>query len=244
MNTSLAGYNILVIESVKSEAQLFQTKLSQAGANVFVANDNFQARALQQRWDIDIILCEISFLTGMSDVVVSPLNAQSVKASPLLFVFGSKMSIHPQTFVSRGAVRFFSKPVDFNELTNVIGSYLFDPKKHVEQLTEENQFSQIMFILQDGQETNTIEVSEFSDDGLSSNFDSGNIKSDVASLTVLLPGRVPARFAVQVDRRASSGHNLKLKVLVRDRERWTGLIEQIDTRQKEILKFLMASSGK
>lgn len=244
MTTSFAGYNILVIEASKTEAQTLQGKLSLAGANVFVAHDNFQARALQQRWDIDIILCEISFLTGMSDVVVSPVNAQSVKPSPLLFVFGTRMSVHPQTFISRGAVRFFSKPIDFNEITKVIGSYLFDPKKHVEQLTEENQFSQIMFILQDGQETNTIEVSEFSDDGLSSNFDSEKLKSDVASLTVLLPGRVPARFAVQVDRRVSNGHNLKLKVLIRDRERWTALIEQIDSRQKEILNFLMASSGK
>ncbi len=244
MNTSFAGHNILVVEANKADAQLLQTKLAQAGANVFVAHDNFQARALQQRWDIDIILCEISFLTGMSDVVVAPMNAHSVKASPLLFVFGARMSVHPQTFVSRGAVRFFSKPIDFNELTNVIGSYLFDPKKHVEQLTEENQFSQIMFILQDGQETNTIEVSEFFDDGLSSTFDSTKLKSDVASLTVLLPERAPARFAVQVDRRASSGHNLKLKVLIRDRERWTALIEQIDSRQKEILNFLMASSGK
>lgn len=244
MTTSFAGYNILVVEASKSEAQVLQAKFSQAGANVFVAHDNSQARVLQQRWDIDIIFCEISFLTGMSDVVVSPLNAQSVKPSPLLFVFGTRMSVHPQTFMSRGAVRFFSKSIDFNEITKVIGGYLFDPKKHMEQLAEENQFSQIMFILQDGQETNTIEVSEFSDEGLNSNFDSSVIKSDVASLTVMLPGRVPARFAVQVDRRASSEHNLKLKVLIRDRERWTGLIEQIDSRQKDILKFLMASSGK
>jgi response regulator RpfG family c-di-GMP phosphodiesterase len=241
---SFAGYNILVIEESKADAQLFQAKLVQAGANVFVAHDNLQARALQQRWDIDIILCEITLLTGMSDIVVAPINAHSAKASPLLFVFGNRMSLHPQTILNRGAVRFFSKPIDFNELTSVISSYLFDPKKHVEQLTEENLFSQMVFILQDGQETNAIEVSEFFDDGLSSTFDSTKLKSDVASLTVLLPERTPARFAVQVDRRASSVNNLKLKVLIRDRERWAALIEQIDSRQKEILNFLMASSGR
>lgn len=243
MSIRLAGNNILVVDHSLKEATRISEGFKALGANVFTALDQVKSTALQQRWDIDIIVCEVSFLSGLGEVVASQAPGAHGKSAPLLFVYGQASLVHPKVMEAKGVIRYFSGKINPNEVASVISAYLYDAKKHLEQLAESSVAREISFILQNGVETFALEVSEFSEDGLIATL-MGGMTGETGSLTVLVPDSSIQRFAVRFERKAAEGDIIKLKLLWRDRERWTALLKTVDQRQKQIMDFLTASSGK
>ncbi|MBY0518697.1 MAG: hypothetical protein K2P81_17435 [Bacteriovoracaceae bacterium] len=245
MKTSLAGYNILLIEPLKFEAKRLEKDFIRLGANVFTALDIVQGLALQKRWDIDVILCNISFMTGLADVVSKEAVVNEGKGSPLLFAFGPNLSVHPSSMTSRGVLKFFSFPLDTSLISDGIAKFLFDPRVHLEHLAKDAlQVPSITFVLQNGIKTWNLEVHEFTDEGLTAILDEENYGGDTGSMTVLVPGNDLKRFAVRVEKKTDDVNCFKLKVLMRDRDRWLALLSVLENKQSEINSFLLTSSGK
>lgn len=243
MITRLAGNNILVIDRSQKEAGRISEGFKALGANVFFATDQVKSTALQKRWDIDIIVCEISFLSGLGEVVASQAAGAQAKNSPFLFVYGQASLVHPKVMVAKGVIKYFSGVLNPIEVAPLISAYLYDAKKHLEQLSESSVAREISFILQNGVETFALEVAEFSDEGLMATL-IGGIVGETGSLTVLVPDSDVQRFAVRFERKSGEGDIIKLKLLWRDRERWAALLKTVDEKQKQIIDFLTASSGK
>lgn len=242
MKTRLAGNNILVVDRVRKEALRISEGFRALGANVFTATDEVKSTALQQRWDIDIIICDVSFLSGLSEVVAASPGGHT-KSSPLLFVYGQAFLVHPKVLEAKGVIKYFSGVIDPSVVASLMSAYLYDAKKHLEQLAESSVAREISFILQNGIETLALEVCEFSDDGLMASLN-GGMDGETGSLTVLVPDAAMQRFAVRFERKTGEGDIIKLKLLWRDRERWMALVKTVDQRQQQITDFLTASSGK
>ena len=243
MITRLAGNNILVIDRSQIESSRISEGFKALGANAFTANDQVKSTALQQRWDIDIIVCDISFLSDLGEVVAPQPTGCQAKNSPLLFVYGQSSLVHPKLMETKGVIKYFSGVINPHEVAPLISSYLYDAKKHLEQLAASSVAREISFILQNGIETFTLEVSEFFEDGLIAEF-IGGMTGDMGSLTIFFPDAAVQRFAVRFERKFEESDIIKLKLLWRDRERWMALLKTVDQRQKQIIDFLTASSGK
>jgi hypothetical protein len=242
MITRLAGHNLLVLDPAHREAVRLCEGFKALGANVFMATDQVKSTALQQRWDMDIIICDVSFLGGLSEVVAASPGGH-VKSSPLLFVYGQSFLIHPKVLEAKGVIKYFSGVLRPSEAAPQISAYLYDAQKHLEQLAESSVAREISFILQNGVETFALEVSEFSDDGLMASL-MGGMTGETGSLTIVHPETGAQRFAVRLERKMGENDIIKLKLLWRDRERWLALLKIVDQRQKQIIDFLTASSGK
>jgi|GEM_PF-3377349 len=243
MTVCFSGHNILVLESSKKEASRISLQFKSLGANIFVAHDQVKSLALQQRWDIDIIICDVSFLNGLGEVI-APLRAgTSSKSSPLLFVYGQASLVHPKVIEAKGVIKYFPGVINPKEVASTISGYLYDAKRHLEQLAESSITREISFVLQNGLDTFNLEVSDFSDDGLTAALP-GGMTGDTGSLTVLVPETGAQRFAVRVEPKSTESDIIKIKLLWRDRERWSALLTLVARRQKQIIDFLTASSGK
>lgn len=243
MTVCLAGHNILVLERSPKEALRMSQEFKSQGANVFVAQDQLKSLALQQRWDIDIIICDVSFLNGLGEVIAPQRAGVHSKSSPLLFVYGQASLVHPKVIEAKGVIKYFAGVINPNEVASTISGYLYDAKRHLEQLAESSVTREISFVLQNGVDTFNLEVCDFSDDGLTIGL-LGSMNGETGSLTVIVPELGAQRFAVRVERKSTEGDIIKLKLLWRDRERWIELLKLVDHRQKQIIDFLTASSGK
>ncbi len=243
MTARLSGHNMLVLERSQKEANRLAKGFKELGANVFVANEQVKSLALQQRWDFDIIFCDISFLNSIGEVIAPQAAGGNGKSSPLLFAYGQAALAHPKLLEAKGVIRYFSGVINPNEVAPCISGYLYDAKRHLEQLSESSIAREISFVLNNGSETFTLEVSELSDDGLMTSLPA-TVAGETASLTVLVPEGAAQRFAVRLERKSPENDIIKLKLLWRDRERWVALLKMVDNRQKQITDFLTASSGK
>jgi hypothetical protein len=178
----------------------------------------------------------------MNEVILMLGKESAAKSSPLLFSYGSGTLVHPKLLDSKGVLKFFVGSINPEQVAPMISGYLYDAKKHLAQLTETAP-AEISFILQNGASTFPLEVIELSNDGISiQSLDLG--ASETASLTVVVPERGGQRFSVRIERKAPGDDTIKIKLLWRDRERWLALLKLVDGRQKQILEFLIASSGK
>lgn len=240
----LAGHNVLIIEKLEEGSRDLAQSFKQGGGNIFIANDHVQALALQHRWDIDIILADVAFLSGMGEVVAHDANRVTSKNPPLLFVFGTKQSVHPSVLSAKGVLKFFTLPISVDLVTQEIGSFLYDARKHLQRLNESSGQSQIRILLQNANKTYQIEVSEFFEDGLIAQNNEIDDESQTYSLTIFIPELDILRFAVRIDQKTKEGENFRVKVLFRDKDRWGHLIDTLNKRQSSINNFLLASSGK
>lgn len=240
----LAGHNVLIIEKSEAASRDLVQSFKQGGGNIFVAHDQVQALALQHRWDIDIILSDVSFLSGMGEVVAFETNRLTSKNSPLLFVYGTKQSVHPSVLTAKGVLKFFTLPISADLVTQQIGSFLYDARKHIQRLSESSSQNQIRVVLQNATDTYSIEVSEFLDDGfLAQSIDICD-QAQTYSLSVFIPEADVLRFAVRIDQNGKEGENFKVKILFRDKDRWGQLLDILNKRQSSINNFLLVSSGK
>jgi len=240
---SLSGHNILVLDRSQSDLKRIVQGFKSLDANVFEASQLKSGHVLQKRWDIDIIICDVSFLTEMGDVVAASGREGTTKSSPLLFAYGAGTLVHPKLLDAKGVLKFFAGSINPVDAAPMISGYLYDAKKHLAQLAESSIPREISFILQDGASTFPLEVIELSDEGLGVAA-LELIVSETASLTVVVPDKGGQRFSVRLERKTPGDDTIKIKLLWRDRERWAALLKVVDGKQKQILDFLTASSGK
>lgn len=239
-----AGHNILIIESDRNFASELVKKLKIEGGNVSHASDVVTAIALQHRWDIDIILTNASVLKNSGDVVAIPRESLLSKNAPMLFAYGESEASAAKLLSSFGVLRFFRLPVDAEKMSQEIGSFLYDAKKHIERLNETRNQSEIRLVLQNGTSMWQVEASEFLADGFALQGDENTLQGEIFSLSVFVPEAGLSRFAVRIDLNGKTSENLRVKILGRDRDRWQQLIDSLEKRQKSINRFLLVSSGK
>ena len=242
MNARLAGHNILIVEPSKVSATLISQALGRLGANVFTASEIAQALVLQRRWDIDIVLCEASVLSGGGEVVVCPQRTHG-KPAALLFAHGPAGACRPEKLAPKGVLRFFPTPLNFSEMVEEISAFLFDPAKHLRDLSAASEPQKFGFILQNASGLREVEVFEFLEDGFVG-LSAGPLAGETATMTVLVPGLPPARFSVRLEPKEEGCDTWRVKLLWRDRVRWEHLLGLLDSKQQQIFDFLKASSGK
>ncbi len=242
--TKLAGHNLLIIEPNAPRAANICQFLTNNGANVFVATDIVQAQALQQKWDIDIVLGHEKFLEEVSDPVVRELRPDPFKNPPLLFVYGEKRAVSPQRMSARGVLLYFSLPLDLSLIVKEIGHFLYDPWKHIKQLGQSELEKQIRLLLQKGETIEELQVPEFLEDGMTLGADVALALDGALTLSICLPNSKTLRFAVSAQAPRGGEDGPRLKVQARDLDRWRWFLDHLKRQQSSIDNFLKASSGK
>lgn len=244
---SLAGYNILVVDKNKQEAQRIADGMTLAGANLFVANDLLQAQNLQDQWDIDIVISNISFLVGLGDLVSMDANRWSGKSAPMTFGFGKKHPEDSAVLQTRGVLAIFDSKSTTEDFINGMKKYLFDPKEHIKTMASADQAKQISLILTNATNQWMLEVQQLSDLGLTAFVDGDFPNGETAVLTVCFPEEMATptfRFAVRLEKVSTGKENLRLKILHKEKNRWKELLSLIATKQVAIDNFLLMSSGR
>lgn len=247
MNASLAGYNLLLLADKRHpRGRGLAEGLVSLGANLFAAHDAAEAKALQKRLDLDLVLADSAFLEGVGEDVVLDHGPFQGKPAPMLFAFGSLGVGSLKKFKARGGLRIFPADVSAQALAEGVLPFLFNPKEHFRKLMQVEAARQISLVLQDGAGQWALDVHEVRDDGLCAAPEAGTT-GETGVLTILFPdenGQQVQRFSVRLERSQEGTPQLRLKILHKDRDRWQGFLGALETRQAEITDFLIASSGR
>jgi CheY-like chemotaxis protein len=113
---------ILVVDDDAADRKLVKTIL-RSKHSVIVAVDGEQALALAQRHKPDVILLDLMMpkkdgLTACSEIRANPVT----KAIPVIMLTGSGYELNEKVAVSLGVNRYITKPVNAQELLDVIDS--------------------------------------------------------------------------------------------------------------------------
>lgn len=244
---SLAGHNILLVEKNKQTAQKISDGMTEAGANLFVAHNLLDAQKLQDQWDIDIVISEISFLVGLGDLVSMDSNRWSGKSAPMTFGYGKKRYEDKSILQTRGVLEVFDLKASTEDFILGMMKFLFDPKEHIKNMASADHAKQISLILTNASDKWILEVQQLSDDGLTAFVEGDLPVGETAVLTVCFPDEIKSpdfRFAVRLEKISDKKENLKLKILHKEKNRWKEFLSLIATRQVAIDNFLLMSSGR
>lgn len=244
MKTSLAGHNILLVDKSKKSAAELIDGFKTAGANIFFAEDMRKGQDLQDQWDIDIVVAEMSFLLELGDAATKKPGRFSAKSAPLLFGFGKNARL-TNILQTRGVLCAFDDKVTTKSMVEQIAKYLFDPKAHILAMTGADQIKQISLVLQNAVGKWDVDVQELTQEGLSGSIAGKTPQGETAVLSILFPDHEQAmRFAVRVETITKGTENILLKVLYKEQERWKDFLRMLEAKQFEIDQFLLMSSGR
>jgi len=118
---------ILVVDDDEIILKTVSPKLQKAGYAVFTALDGAQAVAAARRENPDLILLDLTFPPAVDGVPwdgfrimewFQRLNA--AKRIPIIIITGSEDPKYKERAASSGAVAFFHKPIDHDDLLKVI----------------------------------------------------------------------------------------------------------------------------
>lgn len=242
---SLAGHNILIVDADKKAAKQIGGHLLRAGGNVFYANSEKQSLERQAESDMDILLCASSFLTGAGAQVVRPSDKFSVRPAPLVFGYGKESAQAIKKLLSRGILDFFGESTSGADMASRIGRYLFDPKKHFEQMSDADKVKQVSLVFQNAGGQWPLEVQQLGDEGLTGSLGGTFPEGQTGVLTVLFPDDERQwRFAVTVSRVEEGKENARIKISHKEKSRWQDFLAAIESRQTQIDDFLLMSSGR
>lgn len=253
MSTKLSGHNFLIVDKRKSEATRLSDGLIQMGANVYIAHDLKHSKLLQEKCDFDVVVVESSFLTGVGEVISQDPGRYSAKSAPLLFAYGSEAVHTAKLLKSKGVIRVFESGVDPVDLAEGIKPFLFNAREYVQQLKDMDLARLITLVLQNPAGKWTIELTDLHDDGVSILAEANGPVGETAVLTVVIPDpQNPStqNFTVRLDRpklektEKSEFETIRMKVLMKDKERWGEFIRLVEAKQMGITNFLLASSGR
>jgi DNA-binding response OmpR family regulator len=115
---------ILVIEDDTKIAAALAIRLESAGYAVMTAPDGFSGlkRTLESR--PDLILMDIWMPVGMGFSVVQRLHSLGLGGIPIIFITASKLKGLRKTAEKLGAIAFFEKPYNADELLAAIAEGL------------------------------------------------------------------------------------------------------------------------
>jgi len=127
---------ILVVDDNEIILKTVSLKLQGAGYEVFTALDGAEAVAAARKENPDLILLDIGFPPDVAGVPWDGFRVMewfhrldSAKKIPVIIITGSEDPKIKERATSSGAVAFFHKPIDHDDLLKVIRSVLGDPTK-------------------------------------------------------------------------------------------------------------------
>jgi CheY-like chemotaxis protein len=128
---------ILVIDDNEIVLKTTSMKLQSAGYQVFTALDGSEGVAAVRREQPDLVLLDIAFPPDVTSVpwdgfrIMEWLHrVDETKRIPIIIISGIVEESNKQRALSSGAVAFFPKPVNFDEMIKVIRATLStEPEK-------------------------------------------------------------------------------------------------------------------
>jgi CheY-like chemotaxis protein len=128
---SASQKKILVIDDNEIILKTTSMKLQSAGYQVFTALDGSEGVAAVRRVKPDLVLLDIAFppdVSGMSwdgfRIMDWLHRVDETKKIPIIVISGVVEEKNKQRAATSGAVAFFSKPVNFDEMIKVIRATL------------------------------------------------------------------------------------------------------------------------
>jgi CheY-like chemotaxis protein len=125
---------ILVVDDNEIILKTISLKLQGAGYQVITALDGAQAVAAARKENPDVILLDISFPPDVDGVPWDGFRVMewfqrldAAKKIPIIIITGSEDPKYKERATSTGAVAFFHKPIDHDDLLKVIRATLGDP---------------------------------------------------------------------------------------------------------------------
>jgi CheY-like chemotaxis protein len=137
MNTTPAAERkkILVVDDNEIILKTTSMKLQSAGYQVFTALEGSEGVALVRKEKPDLVLLDITFPPNVSGVswdgfrIMEWLHrVDDTKRIPIIIISGVVDEKNKQQAIKSGAVAFFPKPVNFDEMIKVIRATLADAK--------------------------------------------------------------------------------------------------------------------
>jgi CheY-like chemotaxis protein len=122
---------ILVVDDNEIILKTISLKLQGAGYQVVTALDGAEAVAAARREAPDLVLMDISFPPDVGGVEWDGFRImewfrrlEAVKKTPVIIITGGQDAASKDRAVSSGALAFFHKPIDHDDLLKVIRSAL------------------------------------------------------------------------------------------------------------------------
>jgi CheY-like chemotaxis protein len=126
---------ILVVDDNEIILKTVTLKLQGAGYRVVTAMDGAEAVAAARKEAPDLVLLDISFPPDVGGVEWDGFRImewfhrlESVKKTPVIIITGGQDASFKQRAVASGALAFFHKPIDHDDLLKVIRGALGDQK--------------------------------------------------------------------------------------------------------------------
>jgi two-component system KDP operon response regulator KdpE len=107
---------VLVIEDDKKIATALAVRLEAAGYQVATAPDGFSGLKVALEVRPDLIVMDIWMPVGMGFSVVQRLRSLGLGGIPIIFITASKLKGLRKTAEKLGAIAFFEKPYNADEL--------------------------------------------------------------------------------------------------------------------------------
>jgi DNA-binding response OmpR family regulator len=115
---------VLVIEDDKKIATALAVRLEASGYQVTTAPDGFSGLKLALETKPELIVMDIWMPVGMGFSVVQRLRSLGLEGIPIIFITASKLKGLRKTAEKLGAVAFFEKPYNADELLAAIAQGL------------------------------------------------------------------------------------------------------------------------
>ena len=130
-----AAQKILVVDDNEIILKTISLKLQGAGYQVITALDGSEAVAAARRDKLDLVLLDISFPPDVGGVEWDGFRImewfrrmEAVKKTPVIIITGGEDASNRDRAVAGGAVAFFHKPIDHEDLLKVIRATLATAK--------------------------------------------------------------------------------------------------------------------
>ena len=133
-STSGRGKKILVVDDNEIILKVLSLKLQGAGYQVITALDGAQAVAAARKEKPDLVLLDIGFPPDVDGVPWDGFRVMewlqrldTARKIPIIIITGSEDPKYKERAASSGAVAFFHKPIDHDDLLKVIRATLGEP---------------------------------------------------------------------------------------------------------------------
>ena len=127
---------ILIVDDMPANTRLLGAKLAAEYYQVSSARDGFEALSIARDWQPDLILLDISFPADMGGVEWDGFRImdwfrrlETAKKIPIIVITGSENPKDRERATGSGAVAFFHKPIDHDDLLKVIRATLASAPK-------------------------------------------------------------------------------------------------------------------
>jgi len=115
---------ILIVEDDAKIATALAIRLEAAGYGVITASDGFSGLKLALETKPDLLLMDVWMPVGLGFSVVQRLQSLGLEGVPVIFITASKLKGLRTTAEKLGAIAFFEKPYDADELLAAVANGL------------------------------------------------------------------------------------------------------------------------